>query len=97
MTVLNIRRKNPQAANIQAESAENGIYIMTPDNQKIYPKCVVSNNVITVYPPSQTGYIEDAKYVLHIQTSMKSKGGNHLSSERVIPLYILNDYAVWNY
>lgn len=51
-------------------------------------------NKIVVYSP-EDGYISDTDYELHISTDVKSKGGNCLQNEKIIMLYMLDEYYVY--
>lgn len=82
-------------SNVQANSVANNIYL-TKDNKIIYPEYDVMGNKIILYPPNDTeGYETDTDYELHIGTSVKSKGGNTLQNEKVILLYMLDEYYVY--
>ena len=84
------------SSNVQADSVADNIYLIGPDNQMFYPEYNIFNNKITIYPPDDiTGYSDDTKYELHIDSSLKSQGGNLLSSDRTILLYILDEYYVY--
>ncbi len=82
-------------SNLQADSVSGNITLKTPDNQTIIPNYSASRNKITVYSPQTAGYADDAKYELHLGTPIKSLGGNHLSAEKVIYIYILDDFYVY--
>ncbi len=80
-------------SNVQASTIANNIYLLKDDNI-IYPECDVMDNRVIVYPPTD-GYTADTDYELHISTSVKSKGGNSMQSEKIILLYILDKYYVY--
>lgn len=82
-------------SNLQASSVSGNISLKTPDNQTIAPSYSTNENKITIYSPNDGGYKNDAKYELHLATPIKSLGGNHLSAEKVIYLYILDDFYVY--
>ena len=82
-------------SNLQADSVLGNITLKTPDNQMIIPGYSASGNRITVYSPQTAGYADDTKYELHLGTPIKSFGGNHLSVEKVIYIYILDDFYVY--
>jgi len=80
-------------SNVQASTVANNIYL-SKDNSIIYPECDVIDNKIIVYPPND-GYIADTDYELHISTGVKSKGGNSMQSEKIVLLYMLDEYYVY--
>lgn len=79
--------------NIQASTVANNIYLSKDDNI-IYPKCDVIDNRVIISPPTNE-YTTDTDYELHIGTGVKSKGGNSMQSERIILIYILDEYYVY--
>lgn len=82
------------SSNVRAESVANNIYL-SKDGRNIYPQCdVIDNKVIVGYP--ENGYVPDTEYELHIGTDVKSNGGNSMQNEKVILLYMLGEYYVWN-
>lgn len=80
-------------SNVQATTVANNIYL-SKDNNIIYPEYDVIDNRVIIYPPTN-GYINDTDYELHINTNVKSQGGNEMQSEKVILLYILDEYYVF--
>ena len=83
-------------SNLKADSLSGNIYIKTPENVIVTPDFdVADGNKIEVYSPEadgNSGYKKDRVYELHVGTQLKSMGGNHLSSEQTIYIYILNRF-----
>ena len=81
------------SSNVQASTIANNIYL-SKDNNIIYPECDVIDSKVIVYPPTD-GYTADTDYELHISTGVKSKGGNSMQSEKIVLLYMLDEYYVY--
>lgn len=82
-------------SNLDADSVSGNLFLKAPDNQIITPEYSVNNKKITIYSPPTAGYTDDVKYELHMGTPIKSLGGNHLSAEKIIYVYILDDLQVY--
>lgn len=80
-------------SNVQASTIANNIYF-SKDDTIIYPEYDVIDNRVIVYPPTN-GYTADTDYELHISTGVKSMGGNSMQSEKVVLLYMLDEYYVY--
>ena len=78
---------------VQASTVANNIYLSKGDTI-IYPEYDVIDNRVIIYPPTN-GYIADTDYELHIGTGVKSKGGNGMQAEKIILLYMLDEYYVY--
>lgn len=80
-------------SNVQANTVVNNIYL-SKNNNIIYPECDVIDNKVIINAPSE-GYIDDTKYELHIGTGIKSEGGNSMQNEKIVLLYMLDEYYVY--
>ena len=76
-------------ADVNPASVNGNIFLVTPDNETIIPEYTISGNKISVSAP-EGGFDEKNVYKLRIGTGVSSVGGNHILSEKVMNIYILD-------
>lgn len=76
-------------ADVNPASVNGNIFLVTPDNETVIPEYTISGNKLSVSAP-EGGFNEKNVYKLRIGTGVSSVGGNHILSEKVMNIYILD-------
>ena len=76
-------------ADVNPASVNGNIFLVNPDNETIIPEYTISGNKLSVSAP-EGGFDEKNVYKLRIGTGVSSVGGNHILSEKILSIYILD-------